>query len=366
MAAEVEAAPPAAPASDDSLAGVKEIVQIAANTLKDNEALRRQVEAQQRTQDVMMQLARERQKQREAEAAAVVSPPPCPVAAPPPPRPAPRPPPPPPRTKRREWARALLVVLVATLLGLISRFALGGAGAAPPPRTVIVYPLLERPRNEECVPLTPDEIRAGSFLGGKHQLVDVSTSMLYHMRARGLSGICAQHVGVPACYCALDLTRATPSGLRLPARSLRHPAPDQATRNSDEVTRNLNAAERYLEDEVLHLFDPQIVGASRRLVVTSEANAYCPERHSSKRHESVYASFYDRRGEPYEMLFNGTHSINVQHALEIHAGQVRCEDDAEHLLQRAILSRLDRLQETLESALHAPSRRRQLAAAATE
>jgi peptide deformylase len=250
----------------------------------------------------------------------------------------------------------MLVMMLAVGIG----WATVRPSAASPPRPVIVYHMMERMQNEQCVPVTPDDIRAGAFMEGKHQLVDVATSMLYHMASRKLSGICAQHVGVPICYCTLDLTRASPTGKRLPSRALRHPetsagAASSSSSSSADVSRKLNAAEAYLEDEILHLFDPQIVGASRRMVLTTEANAFCRERHSARRHESVYASFYDRTGEPYELLFNGTHAINVQHALEIHAGMVSCGEDKIDLTQRAILQRLERVQDTLDRALRPPA-----------
>jgi peptide deformylase len=332
----------------------QELVKSMVDMSKENAFLQKQVEIQNRTQEFLVSIAKDRARQAAPEAV----PPPVP-ALPPAPRASEAKPMAPPARRRIQWARLALVALFTCAALALSFFVLTrgfslllGAltGSHQASRPVIVYPLLERPQNELCTPVTPDEIRAGSLLGGRHQLVDVTTSMLYHMAARKRSGICAQHVGVPACYCALDLTRATPSGSRLPPRSLRHPEP--ATEHgglgaSDEVASRVREAESYLEDEVLHMFDAVIVGASRRLVASTESNVFCREKRLVRRRESVWVAFYDRRGEPYEMLFNGTHSINVQHAAEIHAGAVRCGEDRDDAMQSLLLRRLENMEDLL-------------------
>lgn len=193
---------------------------------------------------------------------------------------------------------------------------------------VIAYRLHDTITSETCLRASPNDIRNGRLLGGKVLLHDLRTSLLWHMATSGYTAICAQHVGVPACYCLLDTRRVTPDGKVKPRQS-------DPTRSFTDAFRSTDGG-HYME-----LFNPRITGLSRnRLMLVQEKNVMCQQSYWAKRFASVYVEYVDSNGDLYEKLFNGTHSYNMQHVTEIHHGMSTCSDDSADALLKLVRGRL--------------------------
>lgn len=199
--------------------------------------------------------------------------------------------------------------------------------AHDPQAPVIVYHLQDSITSETCLRVAPEHIRSGYSLGGKVLLHDLRTSLLYHMASRGDNAICAQHVGVPLCYCILDTKHVAANG-----SVLQRPL---AARRS--------FAETYQDgkDHYIELFNHRITGLSRnRLMLVQEKNVMCKTQYWAKRFATVYVEYLDANGDLYEKLFNGTHAYNLQHATEIHHGLRTCSDETADALLKLLRGRL--------------------------
>jgi hypothetical protein len=188
---------------------------------------------------------------------------------------------------------------------------------------VIVYSLLSKLNSDGCVLVYPEDIQQGRFFG-KYRYDDVRTSMLWHMVGHNYSGICAQHVGLPMCYCMLDMKRFDADGQEYEV--------NQTERNIQHYERGVD----YLE-----LFNVDIVGATTDdQFKVNEANAFCPRPEWRTRYlQSVATFLVPRKDKPRKMtqLFNSTHSYNLQHFYELSHGLAGCTDDASHLLRERLL-----------------------------
>jgi peptide deformylase len=181
-------------------------------------------------------------------------------------------------------------------------------------RALVVFPMVDTLSAEECILVRPEDLKSGNgrLMGNTVGHQELRTSMIYHMSNRRLSGMCAQHVGLPACYCILDMKHKY--------------------RNSTLVT----SPEDYIE-----LFNPRIIGISRnKIVQVQERNIFCAKQYFAKRFEAITVEYLDGNGNLWERDFNGTHSFNLQHAAEIHRGIRTCMDDAADLLLLLMRGRL--------------------------
>lgn len=243
-----------------------------------------------------------------------------------------QPPPRPPSRQRSASLRLLLIASAGLALVLLPAALIGFGPAAlsswaelllrwqRPAPALVLYPLAERLSAEFCIRPTQDEIRSGRVMRGKVQLADVRASLEYHMRTRKKSGLCAQHLGVPLCFCIFDVSAVSPSGIdRCKAGRCPEPMSDP-----------------------LYLYNPILTGRSMtRFVLSHEKNSFCKHDYYAKRHESVMAAYLDQDGNAQEVLFNGTHSIQMQHVAEIHRGSVTCADNKIDLVARMLKERLE-------------------------
>ncbi len=173
---------------------------------------------------------------------------------------------------------------------------------------VVVFPFVESINSEECTFVKPDEITHGQLMGGTVALSELRTSLMYHLSTKRFTAVCAQHVGIPTCYCVLDMRKKN----------------------------NTRSEEDYIE-----LFNPTIIGFSRNAIMqVQEKNAFCKEAYWTKRFEAIAVAFLDSEGNEWERDFRGVHSYNLQHAAEIHRGLRTCLDDSSDLLIQLLRGRL--------------------------
>lgn len=105
-----------------------------------------------------------------------------------------------PRSSSAVLRYSLLAVLVAVAVSM---------GAVLWPRSVLVsvrYPLTNAVAfPPHCTPVMPSELLAGQLMGGVVRQRELYDSLVYHMLASGEGILCAQHVGLPICYCVMRL-----------------------------------------------------------------------------------------------------------------------------------------------------------------
>ena len=189
----------------------------------------------------------------------------------------------------------------------------------PTGSNIIVFPIVSTINSEKSLFVTPEDIRTGKFLGGTVTYQDLKTSMLYHMRDKRYSAMCAQHVGVPIQYCILDEWRVLANGSRLdPSIPL--------------------GKEWLSEPYITELFNPVLDGWSEnRLDLVQERNVFCPHEHWVLRFRWIWVKFLMApSGDMSRLFYNGTHAYNIQHFLQIHKGMKGCmENSAEELAREA-------------------------------
>lgn len=231
--------------------------------------------------------------------------------------------------------RFVLFGLVATAVALL---ALSFALPIPPTeilnmmlhRTVtnkrlIAYQMAETLNSDGCALILPKELELGRFFG-KYSYEELRVSMVWHMVNRNYSGICAQHVGVPICYCMLDIRRFDAEGNEYAPVTKSVSSPSAASLPSE-----YESGRDYLE-----MFNQEVVGASvDSLSKVQEANALCKESHWRTRFDVTVVSFLQPGSPPrrFRETFTGTHSYNIQHFFDIQHGQSGCRDDATDLLR---------------------------------
>lgn len=288
------------------------------------------------------------EKQRQLAAAAAARPqavPPPAAAAPPlPPAPAADPmlplraadPPPKPHRGQYPWKVMVAMVAVILLVGLAVYLVPAGSVQTfiqyvmqqrVQQKPLVVYQMVETLNSDGCVLVLPDDLIAGKFFG-KYHYEELRTSMLWHMVSRNYSGICAQHVGVPLCYCMLDTRRFDADGNEYSTLI--------ASSNPGEPPRRLTAMDYVSGRDYLEMFNQEVPGESvDSISKVQEANALCKESHWRTRYDMVVVS-YLRPGNPprrFKEVFSGTHSYNIQHFFDIQHGQTGCRDDAADLLR---------------------------------
>jgi len=189
---------------------------------------------------------------------------------------------------------------------------------------VVVYPLVDSINTEECILVTPEEARSGKMFGGRVPLIEVRTSLLYHLASKRITAACAQHIGVPACYCILDM-RMHPDGGKA-----------NLTYAGSKSFMDLFQPGDYLE-----VFNPNIIGFSRnRILQVQEKNVFCQKPYFTKRFEAITVEFLDASGNIWERDFRSVHSFNLQHAAEIHRGIRSCLDNSADLLMQILRGRI--------------------------
>jgi peptide deformylase len=190
-------------------------------------------------------------------------------------------------------------------------------------KAIVVYQMAESLTSEECIMITPEQIEKGKMMDDTVRHEVLRTSLLYHIASKKLTGICAQHVGVPVCYCVLDM--------RFRHRKL----PPTNSTIAEPAAPAVPFLQRFQDtNDYLELFNPRVIGVSRnRIVQVHEKNVFCKNPFFAKRFEAISVEYLDHTGTLWERDFNGTHSFNLQHAMEIHRGLSTCMDDsADHLM----------------------------------
>jgi len=194
---------------------------------------------------------------------------------------------------------------------------LSGLNRQKPEPTLVVFPMVDTLTAEQCILARPEDLKidaSGRLMGGSINHHELRTSLLYHIGRKHLSGMCAQHVGVPVCYCVLDM---------------RHKMRNQTVVQAPE------------DQEYLELFNPRIIGVSRNKIrQVHERNIFCSKQYFAKRFEAITVEYLDGVGNLWERDFNGTHSFNLQHAAEIHRGMRTCMDNSADLLMLLLRGRL--------------------------
>lgn len=195
-------------------------------------------------------------------------------------------------------------------------------------RAVVVHPLVDSLNSGECIAVTPDEIHSGKLLGGRVSLIEIRTSLLYHLASKRITAVCAQHIGVLACYCVLDMR-----------------FPDGAKQNTT-LAGSRTFMDLFRPGDYLEIFNPTIVGLSRnRALQVQEKNVFCQKSYFAKRFETIAVEFLDSNGDLWERNFRGVHSFNLQHAAEIQRGISGCRDSAADELIQLMRSRAGGSQE---------------------
>jgi peptide deformylase len=191
---------------------------------------------------------------------------------------------------------------------------------------IVIYPLVDSIGAEECLMVTPDEVQLGRVLGGSIPLVELRTSLLYHLASKRITAACAQHIGVPVCYCILDMRRHEGSS--------KHPS-------TSLPAHMRNFVDLFQPGDYLELFNPKIIGFSRnRIMQVQERNVFCKKTYFTKRFEAVTVEFLDNEGRVWERDFHGIHAFNLQHVAEVHRGMRSCLDDSADLLVQLIRGRI--------------------------
>jgi len=182
------------------------------------------------------------------------------------------------------WTRLWLgfaVVLVAALLG---------AYACRRPAVDLKYTLVRGFHYAlPCQVIAGDEIRGGSTLDGAVLLAQLRDDLLVHLHATDLPLLCAQHVGLPLCYCVKRTYPLAPNVGPKPPR------------NAYEEL--FNPSLYYYKDHLLHK--------------SHEQPLECEHDYWTDRFDVVGLEYQDSAGDVAKVKFDGPEGDVVQYALEV-------------------------------------------------
>lgn len=214
------------------------------------------------------------------------------------------------------WCEVIIAVVLVCVVGASLRafgsalLLWGSQSGAPPP--YLAFSLSPRLNSDGCSAVTPAELEAG-VISGRYPHAHLRDSMVYLMVNQSFSGICAQHLGVPVCYCILDT---------------RHFDGDGNERESPPGAKPLRHHEYVAERDYIELFNLAFVSVSETdLRRTLEANAFCPEERWRERYFEATVRYLSPGPPPRvrRERLTGTHSFNAQHFYAIMHGIDECQ-----------------------------------------
>jgi len=214
-------------------------------------------------------------------------------------------PPQPAEWRRLAWGLVVAFLVAMAAVGLALAYSLrrqpasAGLGTSPP------VPLGEVIPSQVCIPLSPEEIRNGTFNAGTTlvQLKFLRATMVYHMQQNNMSAICAQFLLYHrVCYCLLNT------------------GPD-------------------VEDtsHIKEMYNMAPLGRSPlRFKRTTERMPFCKNPHVAYRYDRFTVHYLDDEGELQEYEGRGIISILLQQMDQVQRGEGVCEDtNAEVMMARA-------------------------------
>jgi peptide deformylase len=242
-----------------------------------------------------------------------------PLSSPPPPRPATEQaaaaasPPKPAIARNRvadyqKWAAIAIAVVVLALVlpragGYLADWWVAGRGVPP-----VVYALAHVVPTEECLRVTPDEIRNGTTAaGGVVSLRNVRASLYHHLRygtgdTGPLQGISAQYLERHRICLALVNMVFSPTD----------------------------------KENLVEMYNLRVTGGSTsRVVQNTERSVLCKEPYTVKRFQVIIVEYYTAEGVRMEREVKGVAAQIIQQLDDVQSGRGYCKDtNVEALVQK--------------------------------
>lgn len=221
--------------------------------------------------------------------------------------------PPRPRSSGVSKSSALVAALVVLVLAL-GALQFGGPilavlrGAGALERPPMLYALANVIPTAKCVMLSPEQVRQGWFDTGveRVQLRDIRLSLLYHMEARNMGGICAQYLHMHrVCYCIVNAIR--------------------------QANHTQNLVEMYN-------LGPLVDWTPYNYTRVTERTPFCEQPVTRYRYTGVSVEYMDGEGLLHTYSAGGVGALVVQQVLEAQDGKASCQDSN----QEAMLARIER------------------------
>lgn len=214
------------------------------------------------------------------------------------------------RARLPVWQLAVLAVLAAVALVYGAPLVVARcvewyeAGVGMPP---IVHALAEVVPLQECTPVTYDDVRNGTAMGGTVQLRDVAASLRHHMRYTRSQGISAQYLERHRlCYALINMVE-----------------------RADD------------KPNVVEMFNLHIRGTSARRVRNIEKSVLCRLPYTVPRHQVVVIGYMTRDGEYIQRDVTGLAAQTVQQVVDVQSGKGHCEDSNLEAKMQKLYERLD-------------------------
>lgn len=200
-----------------------------------------------------------------------------------------------------KWLRWGSVVCVALMLAIVIPRAgvflvdWWAAGRGVPP---VVYALAHIVPTEECIRVTPDEVRNGTAAFGTVSLRNVRASLHHHMRygteATGpLHGIAAQYLERHRiCFALVNLIYAPTE-----------------------------------PDNLVEMYNLRVTGVSKsRVVRNTERSVLCKESYQARRFQEIVVEYITADGVRMEREVKGVAAQTIQQLDDVQSGRGYCKD----------------------------------------
>lgn len=168
----------------------------------------------------------------------------------------------------------------------------------------VLYPLNPQPPTQECTHVSADMLNSV-------RIGDVKRSLLHHLSNSDYDFLCAQHLGMPLCYCIAHL---------------------QSHIEGPGINNNNNSTALIIptqpESLYVNMFNMNILGYSRNMIMANnELSLFCKEPLVVRRYEHIWAEFTNADQSKHEREFRGSVAYNLQQMFELQHAMPVCADN---------------------------------------